>query len=62
MIFLMLDTVALLVWAELTDPLPFGLWLIIALIPFAVIVGVLLALKERFKEIEGGEEHEAAKY
>lgn len=62
MIALMLATVALLVWAELSDPLPFGLWLIIALFPFAVIVGVLLALGERFKEIEGGEEHEAAKY
>lgn len=28
----------------------------------AIIVGVLLALKQRFKEIESGEEEEARKY
>ena len=62
MILLMLAFSALLIWAELNDPLPFALWLFIFLIPIAVIVGVLLALRERFKEIEGGEENEATKY
>lgn len=62
MILLMLAFSALLIWAELSDPLPFALWLFIFLIPVAVIVGVLLALRERFKEIEGGEENEATKY
>ena len=36
--------------------------LIIMAIPAAVIVGVLVALKERMKQIEGGEEDEARKY
>ena len=36
-----------------------ALWL---LVPLAVIAGVLLALRGRLREIDGGEEDEAAKY
>ena len=43
-------------------PIPFPMLLIIMAIPAAVIIGVLLALKERMKQIEGGEEDEARKY
>ena len=35
---------------------------IMIIIPTAIIVGIIIALKERMKEIDGGEEDEAAKY
>ncbi len=41
-------------------PIPFAVCAILA--PLAVIVGILLALRERCKEIRGGEEDAAAKY
>lgn len=62
MILLMFVLMVVLVWAELTDPIPLALWLVIMLFPAAIIIGVLFALRERFHEIEGGEENEAAKY
>lgn len=62
MIALMLATILLFIWASTVDPIPFGLLVVFIAMPLAVIVGVLLALKQRFKEIEGGEENEASKY
>lgn len=62
MIALMLALVLIFIWGYSVDPIPLGFLLIFIAIPCVVIVGVLLALKERFKEIEGGEENEAAKY
>lgn len=41
---------------------PIPLIVLVILMPLAVIVGILLTLRERFKEIEGGEEDVAAKY
>ncbi len=41
---------------------PIPIIVLVILIPLAVIVGILLTLRERFKEIEGGEEDAAAKY
>lgn len=38
---------------------PLALWL---LIPLAGIIGLLLALRQRLKEIDGGEEDDAAQY
>ncbi len=62
MIILMIATIGFLVWAAKVDPIPFPVLLIFLAIPAAVIVGVLLALKERMKQIEGGEEDAARKY
>lgn len=62
MIALMLALVLIFLWGYRTDPIPLGLLVFFIAIPCVVIVGVLLALRERFKEIEGGEENEAAKY
>lgn len=62
MSLLMTALVCLMVWAEHEDPLPIGLFVVILLIPIAVIVGTFMALTQRLKEIEGGEEHEASKY
>lgn len=39
-----------------------GILAVYALMIVAVIVGVLFALRERLKEIEGGEEEDAKKY
>lgn len=62
MILLMCFTIGILVWAAKVDPIPIPFLIIIMAIPVAVIVGVLLALKERIKQIEGGEEDAARKY
>ena len=39
-----------------------GILLVYAVIIVAIIVGVLAALRQRLKEIEGGEEDAASKY
>jgi len=62
MIILMLSALALLVWGMFVDPIPLPLVLVFFLIPILVIVGILIALKQRMREIEGGEEDEASKY
>ena len=62
MILFMAATIALMVWGYLLEPIPIVIFIILMAIPIAVIVGVLLALKERIKQIEGGEEDAASKY
>ena len=62
MIVLMGISMGFVAWAAKVDPIPVPLLLVIMAIPAAVIVGVLLALKERMKQIEGGEEDAARKY
>ena len=50
-------------WAELTDPeTPIGFVIAIVVLFVAMIIGTIAALKERLKEIEGGEINEARKY
>ena len=61
MIVLMVMVIGIFVWAAKTDPIPFPFLLMLLMIPGAVIIGVLLALKERMKQIEG-EEDAASKY
>ena len=62
MILLMVIVMGFLVWAAKVDPIPLPILLFILVIPISVMIGVLLALKERMKQIEGGEEDEARKY
>lgn len=62
LVLLMLGLMALGVWARLADGMPLGVMLIFVLIPLAVIIGVIAALSQRIREIEGGEEDEASKY
>ncbi|MGN1188168.1 MAG: transcriptional regulator, partial [Lachnospiraceae bacterium] len=62
MLVLMLVLIGILLWGNATDPIPIGLLLFFIGIPIAVIIGVLVALWGRMKEIEGGEEDEASKY
>ena len=62
MIIIMVATIALLVWANTVEPIPFVFLVLIIAVPVAVIGGVLLALKDRMRQIEGGEEDAASKY
>ena len=62
MILFMLVTIVIVFWANAQDPIPLGLLLLIAGIPAVIIVGTLIALAGRMKEIDGGEEDEASKY
>ena len=64
-IALMVGTVALMIWGFTLDPQaapPLPLLIFLIAIPAAVILGVLLALFQRFKQIKGGEEDAAAQY
>lgn len=54
--------IAICVWGMMTDPVPIWVAVVIIGIALVVIVGIILALIGRMKEIEGGEEDEAAKY
>lgn len=47
---------------ELAEAPPLGLMLFLLAIPGVVIIGVLLALWQRIKQIRGGEEDAASKY
>ena len=62
MVLLMCGCIGILAWASKVDPIPIPFLVFIMAMPIAVIVGVLLALKERMKQIEGGEEDAARKY
>lgn len=65
MVLLMLGLTALGVWGYLTEPHavpPPALMAVFLLVPLAVIIGVLMALKQRWKELKRGEEDEAKKY
>ncbi len=48
--------------AEVGDGLAIAVLIICALSLLAVIGGIILALRQRLKEIEGGEEEDAKKY
>lgn len=53
---------ALFCWGYTVEPIPWPVIALIAVPLLAVIVGVLLALRERLKEIDRGEEDETLKY
>lgn len=61
-IAVMLVPIGLMLWAITQEPVPLFVVIIFILIPLVGIGGTLLALKERLKEIEGGELDEASKY
>ena len=62
---LMAALILLLVWAFYASPEdapPLGLVVLIVAVPAVLILGVLLALWQRIKQIQGGEEDAASKY
>ena len=65
MVLLMVGLVALFVWAFTVSPEdapPLAVVLVLIAVPLAVIVGVLLAMVQRLKQIKGGEEDAASQY
>ena len=65
MIALMAGVIALLVWVFTVDPSatpPIALMVALVAIPAVVILGIVLALVQRWREIHAGEEDEARKY
>lgn len=52
---LMLVTEAFLAWALSTEPAPLGIAVLLLSIPLVFLVGALLALRQRIREIKGGE-------
>lgn len=62
---LMAGVIALMAWAFATDPRdapPLPLLMVLMTIPAAVILGVILALIQRIREIQKGEENDAKNY
>ena len=62
---LMAGLIVLMVWAARADPAeapPLGLLIFLVAVPGVIIIGVLLALWQRIKQIQGGEEDAASKY
>ena len=62
---LMAAIIALMVWGFAVDPAdapPLALVAVLVAIPGVVILGVLLALFQRIKEIQKGEEDDAKNY
>lgn len=49
-------------WGGMEDPMPVGIFWVISVPLLAVVMGVVLVMKERIKEIERGEIYEASKY
>ena len=50
-------------WGWMTDPeMPIGIFLLLLAVAVAIAAGTLVAVFNRMKEIDGGEEDEAAKY
>lgn len=62
MLAVMLAVIALILWVSTQEEMPLPVLGIGIGIPVVIMVGVLAALRSRLKEIQGGEEDEAAKY
>lgn len=65
MVLLMAGVAGLLIWLftlELPDAPPTVLMVLLTAIPVVVMLGVVLAFAQRWRELRGGEEDEARKY
>ncbi len=61
-ILVMIALIALLWYLNSIDPAPFGVVQVFTLLALAVCIGVIIACRERIKEIKGGELDEARDY
>ena len=59
---LLLIGIIAIVWGNYYEPIPKGIFIFLIAFPSTAIVGLVIALIGRIKEIEGGEEDEASKY
>ena len=62
MIVFMLFLIGMFLWGNSVDPIPLGLLIVLVAIPVVIIVFIIGVLIGRIREIDGGEEDEAAKY
>ena len=62
MVLFMICAIGLILWADSIDPAPKGVLILMVAIFGSIIVGVLIALGQRIKELNGGELDEASKY
>ena len=53
---------AMLIWTKLQEAMPDIIFYIMAGVYIVSIIGIIVALLQRLKEINGGEEDEASKY
>ena len=58
----MIATIGLFLWGMSLSPLPLGVAAVVVVTCILPIIGVAVALVQRLKEIDGGEEDEARKY
>ena len=61
-ILLMFALTGILVWAYTQDPIPNLLFGLLLLVPIVTVCAIIVALIQRIKELEGGEEDAASKY
>ena len=61
-VLFMIAMIAMVVWADGVDPAPKGILIFCIVLFGSIIVGVLIALGQRLKEVKGGEIDEASKY
>lgn len=61
-ILIMSALVGTLIWGYAHDPIPNLLFGVVLLVPIAAVFAVIIALLQRIKELEGGEEDAARKY
>ena len=61
-IIFMVFLICVFIWGYMTDPIPIWMLGVFIFIPLAVIMAVIIALVQRMREIEGGEEDVARKY
>ena len=62
MVVLMALLIGIMIWGCTVDPVPIGVLLFMIGAPAVIIIGVIVSLIGRVREIEGGEEDEASKY
>ena len=62
MMIFMVFMIGMILWGNSVDPIPIGLLLFLIAIPTVMIIAIIVVLRSRLKEIEGGEEEEASKY
>lgn len=61
-IAVMLLWIGIFLWANSVEQAPTAIFILFTVIPAAIIICIIVAIRSRMKEIEGGEEDEAAKY
>ncbi len=62
MMLFMVFMIGMILWGNSMDPIPAGLLLFLIAIPTVMMIAIMVVLRSRLKEIEGGEEDEASKY